>query len=209
MKAPLALLAGCMLAHAALAQGSAPAAALNDKLVAARADPKQMERYLKLGEKTASVCASCHGPAGQSVQPDVPNLAAQNAAFVLNQLAKLGDGRRRHKFMEGIVKEMSADERVGAAVYYASQPARRLPAKDAALAARGKAIYERACKECHGDTGTGSEQVARVAGQHADYLGASIRRYKEGVRLDERMAARVRALADEDIRALTAYVASL
>lgn len=50
---------------------------------------------------------------------------------------------------------------------------------DAALAGKGRALYEKACKRCHGETGAGSERNSRVAGQHPDYL--SIKRYRESL----------------------------
>jgi cytochrome c553 len=144
------------------------------------------------------------------VRPDVPNLAGQNTAYVLNQIYKFAEGKRPNAFfMEGFVKAMSNDERFAVAVYYSSQQPASLPMKDAALAGRGKQVYESICKTCHGERGTGNETIARLAGQQPDYLVASIKRYREGARLDPRMLVNVRSLSETDIRAVTAYIGSL
>jgi cytochrome c553 len=182
-----------------------------DKVLAARKDRKVQEQAYKLGAKLAPFCANCHGPAGHSVLPEVPNLAAQNTVYVLNQLNKFHDGRRRGNFfMEGLVRGMSNDERFGLAVYYTDQEPASFKEKDAALAAQGRALYEGACKRCHGETGAGSERNSRIAGQHPDYLNMSIKRYRENKdRSEARMFKATQALTDDEIRALSAYVGSL
>ena len=45
-------------------------------------------RLLTAGEKSASVCRHCHGVGGNSVLPEVPNLASQNSAYLLEQMNK-------------------------------------------------------------------------------------------------------------------------
>jgi cytochrome c553 len=182
-----------------------------NKVLAARQDRKVQEQAYKLGAKLAPFCANCHGPAGHSVLPEVPNLAAQNTVYVLNQLNKFHDGRRRGSFfMEGLVRGMSNDERFGLAVYYTEQEPASFKVNDAALAGKGRALYEDACKRCHGETGAGSERNSRIAGQHPDYLNMSIKRYRENKdRSEARMFKATRALTDDEIRALAAYIGSL
>lgn len=182
-----------------------------DKVVAARQDPKLMEQAYKHGAKLATFCANCHGPAGHSVLPEVPNLAGQNTVYVLNQLNKFHDGRRRGNFfMEGLVKAMSNEERFAVAVYYTNQEPASFKVSDPSLAASGKTLYEDGCKRCHGVTGGGSERNSRIAGQHPSYLDMSLRRYRENKeRSEDRMFKATKALTDQDIRALSAYIGSL
>lgn len=211
----LAVLLALGAAGARAQAGASPATSVlpswaQDRLAALRTDPKAFEAAYRQGAKLAAFCANCHGPNGQSVRPDVPNLAGQNTAYVLTQITKFGEGKRRGAFfMEGLVKAMSNDERFAVAVYYTNQEPVRLPVKDATLAARGKQVYENICKACHGERGAGNEVIARVAGQQPEYLAATIKRYREGVRMDERMLVNVRSLTDADIRAVTAYIGSL
>jgi cytochrome c553 len=186
-------------------------AAHQAKIAALQADPKLREQVLKQGAKVASFCANCHGAGGQSVKPDTPNLAGQNTVYVLTQLDKYHDGRRKGSFfMEGVVKAMSPDERFAVAWYYTSQPPKPLPVTDPAAVARGKVLYEKGCQRCHGANGAGDEDESRIAGQQPDYLDTSIRRYRENnLRSDEQMFRYSKALTDADIRALVAYIGSM
>jgi cbb3-type cytochrome c oxidase subunit III len=182
-----------------------------DKVIASRNDPKVFDQAYKHGAKLATFCANCHGPSGHSVKPEVPNLAGQNTVYVLTQLNKFHEGKRRGAFfMEGLVKAMSNDERFAVAVYYTSQEPKATPPADPALAAKGQQIYQKGCKKCHGDTGYGSEKNARIAGQQPLYMTNAIRRYRDNdVRSDERMYKYTKALTDDDIKALVAYVGSM
>jgi cytochrome c553 len=185
---------------------------MQEKLTQARSDPRVMEAYYKQGSKVASFCANCHGPAGHSAKPDVPNLAGQNTIYVLNQLAKLSDGRRKHFFMEGLMRAMNQDEKVAVAVYYTAQEPRVVPPTNAALAAQGQALYEKSCKKCHGDNGHGTERNARLAGQQPVYLTTSIERYRQGSAVrgsNERKLKLTKDLTDEQIQALVVYMRSL
>lgn len=212
----------------ALAQQAAPAAAApaqtaasnpaavlpqwaQARLAAAKADPKVQDQAYKQGAKVATFCANCHGPAGQSVRPDVPNLAGQSTIYVLNQLNKFHDGRRKGAFfMEGLVKAMSNEERFAVAVYYTSQEPKPLPVTDPALAARGKALYENGCKKCHGESGAGSDRNSRIAGQQPEYLDRTIRLYRDNdVRADEKMFKYTKGLTDAEIKALVAYIGAM
>jgi cytochrome c553 len=182
-----------------------------DKLAASRADPKVHEQAYRQGAKLATFCANCHGANGQSLKPDVPNLAGQNTVYVLNQLNKFHDGRRKGAFfMEGLVKAMSNEERFAVAIYYTNQDAPKpQPVRDASLAAQGKALYDSGCSKCHGDSGEGSERNSRLAGQQPDYLESTIRRYRDNVRVDEKMLKSTRGLSDAQVKALAAYIGGM
>lgn len=222
------------LPHAASAQAPAPAAAapaasaaseppppppitllpkwMQEKLTAARADANMMQAYYKQGSKVASFCTNCHGPAGHSALPEVPNLAGQNTIYVLNQLAKLSDGRRKHFFMEGLMRAMNQDEKIAVAVYYTAQEPRVVPATDSAQAAHGKQLYDKTCKKCHGEQGHGTERNARIAGQQPVYLKTNLERYREQSAIrgsSERKFKMMKDLKDADIQALVAYIRSM
>jgi cytochrome c553 len=206
--ASLVLLASA-LAGPALAQP--PAADPAERLREADRDPKVYEQYWRVGKKVAAFCANCHGEGGNSLKPDVPNLAGQNTAYLLEQVRQFADGRRKNLFMEGLVKALSADEKVGVAVYYAAQQVAPQPAADAALTARGKDYYGRICFRCHGELGTGTAQYARIAGQQPEYLTVTLKRYRDGssTRMDPVMAANTRNMSDADLKAVVAYVSTM
>ncbi len=181
------------------------------RLAEARADAKLAASLIKTGQKAAGFCANCHGEAGNSVKPEVPNLAGQNVAYLLEQSRLFAEGRRRDAFMEGLFKALSVDEKVGVALYFAAQPVAQRPTGRADLRAAGEALYARTCFRCHAADGRGNEKIARIAGQQPAYLDLTLRRYRagSGVRADPLMVEQARLLSDAQIEALAAYVSAL
>lgn len=196
---------------AAVAQGNRTVVDPAVRLAEAQRDAAVRQNLLAQGRRAAAVCANCHGPSGQSSKPGVPNLAAQNAAYVLEQARRFADGRRRNEFMEGMIRAMSTDEKVGVALYYAGQPVSPAAGGDAAVMARGKSYFERVCFRCHGADGHGSDVLPRIASQGVEYLQSTLRAYRSGTgpRQDPLMASNVKLMSDAEIDAVTAYVASM
>jgi cytochrome c553 len=202
-----------VVAAAAHAQPARPPAAadLVVRLKEVERDPKLSEALFKTGRKVAAVCANCHGEGGNSVKPDIPNLAGQNPAYLIEQLRKFTDGRRRNEFMEGMIKAMSSDEKVGMVLFYSAQTVTHKSAANPALAAAGKEYYGRICWRCHAADGRGNDQFARIAGQQPEYLRQSLKGYRSGTgaRTDPLMAASTKQMTDADIEAVVAYVMSM
>lgn len=181
------------------------------RLAAISADPAKLADAVNKGKKSASFCRHCHGDGGYSVTGDTPNLAAQNAAYMAEQMNKLADGRRKSEFMEGLIKALTLDERVNIALFYANQPPPSTSVKNIKRAAEGKQLYDKICINCHVANGTGTNKIPRIAGQQIQYLEDSLKRYQggSGERLDLQMAAFTRNLKDADIVNLAAYISSI
>lgn len=65
------------------------------------------------------------------------------------------------------------------------------------------------CAACHGANGvSASPEFPNLAGQHADYLEAALRHYKNGKRKNPIMQAQVTALTTKDMLDLAAFFAS-
>jgi len=163
--------------------GKAQASATTDlsaRLAEAKANPQLAADLLIKGRRAAAVCANCHGEGGNSVKPDIPNLAGQNPMYLLEQTRQFADGRRRFDFMEGMIKAMSSDEKVGVALFYAGQAVVTSSATNAALAAKGKEIFNKNCFRCHGNDGHGNDTFARIAGQQKGYLTNTLKSYRSG-----------------------------
>jgi cytochrome c553 len=82
-----------------------------------------------------------------------------------------------------------------------------------ALAAKGDAEAGKKksepCKACHGEIGLSvSPDFPNLAGQHPDYLAASLRHYQEGKRTNPVMKGMAAYLSKRDIDDLAAYYAS-
>lgn len=91
------------------------------RLVEAQKTPTLKDALIKKGKQAAAVCMYCHGDTGNSVKGEVPNLADQNQSYLLSQITQFIQGKRKNEFMEGIMKALSTDEKVGVVLYYSSQ----------------------------------------------------------------------------------------
>ena len=207
--AMLSILGAALSAEAAAPGGGDP----EQRLVAVMADAKARDTASAAGKRAAFLCVHCHGEDGNSALEHVPNLAGQNPAYLLNQIDKFGDGRRKDEFMSGLVKVLKPEDRFNMAVYYASQAVRTHPQarKDPNLEQAGAKHFSRACVGCHGPQARGSREVARLAGQQPVYLRNALEGYRQGAgtRSDYRMTGVAKKLSDQEIAALAAYLSSL
>jgi cytochrome c553 len=200
-------LASLLAAASAFAQ---PDTNLQERLKAISADPAAQRSAIEAGKKLTFFCANCHGEAGVSKMPEVPNLAGQNPAYLLEQIRKFGAGERKDQFMQGLIKVLKDEERVQVALYYASVPVVPSPA-DAARVAQGKVLFAKLCARCHGEQARGNELYPRLASQKMPYLQTSITRYRDntGVRNNPLMTIATAPLKNEDISALANYLTQL
>lgn len=205
------LVAVVCLGSSAWSQTAKTEVDLNARLKEAEANPRLLETALKTGAKVASFCANCHGEGGTSANPETPNLAGQNTSYLLEQLRQFADGRRRNMFMEGMIRALNPEEKVGVVLHYSHQSVAVKPPVNAALAAKGHDYYNKICFRCHGDQGRGDEKIARIAGQQPSYLALTLKRYRDGsaVRSDPLMAANTKTMTEADIAAVVAYVSSM
>lgn len=181
-----------------------------ERLKAVQADPVALKAAVDAGKKASFFCANCHGEDGISKTPEVPNLAGQNPAYLLEQIRKFGSGERKDNFMQGLIKMLKDEERLQIALYFAGQPVS--PGKaDAAQAARGKELFAKLCVRCHGEQAHGNETYPRLAGQKLPYLQSSITRYRDntGVRNNQLMSIATAPLKNDDIVAIANYLSQL
>ena len=209
-----AALLSLLLPAAAIGQPAKPVteAELSARLKEAESSPKQLEAAARAGAKVATFCANCHGDGGNSVKPDVPNLAGQNVHYLLEQMRQFSDGRRKNSdFKKRLIKVLSPEEKVSLIAFYSTQPVTSKPASNAALVRKGKELYLKDCAECHEDNGRGTEKYARVAGQQVGYLSATLKGYRDGssARINRQMAISIEGMTDPEIAAVVAYVSSM
>lgn len=168
------------------------------------------------GKDRALLCNQCHGADGNSTKPNVPNLAAQNPVYLLDQIEKFADGRRKNYVMNALSKNFTQDDKENLAIFYASltvKPVKTNPQ----LAAKGQPIYAKLCSTCHGEKGIGQADFARLAGQQIHYVENTLIRFrdtsKDKVNSIQRnsviMESVTKDLSNQDIKALAAYVAQL
>jgi len=74
----------------------------------------------------------------------------------------------------------------------------------------GKIVADKECKGCHGLDGKGTAAgIPNLAGQRGRYLMASLKEYKDGVRVHAALRAIAANMSEADTRAVVAYYASL
>ncbi|HET8996297.1 MAG TPA: c-type cytochrome [Acetobacteraceae bacterium] len=138
-------------------------------------------------------CADCHGPAGISTIPGVPDLAGQRAAYLYSEMRAYLSGARGDDTMNGAITYLSADAMSNVAAYYGSLP----PAAPAPAAKKGELGAVEAgkaaaatCGGCHGATGiTATAGVPSLVGQEPKYLVTALGEYKDGSRKNDTMKA--------------------
>jgi cytochrome c553 len=75
-------------------------------------------------EQWTERCDRCHGPAGNSLEPLIPRLAAQRADWLEEVLQEYRGGARRSSAMAAMSAMLGEHEMKELAAYYARQPAR-------------------------------------------------------------------------------------
>lgn len=176
------------------------------------------------GAAQAAVCAACHGPKGNSSNPDWPSLAGQHAPYTQVQLQAFKSGVRKNPLMSAQAASLSEQDMKDLAAYYAGQEAPHGVASPDAVAIAAT-LYRAgdarrglpACAACHGPQGAGNAAAAypRIGGQHAKYSAVALRQLQgdsgssavQGNRAT--MAAIAAKLSDAEIEALASYVNGL
>jgi cytochrome c553 len=87
-----------------------------------------------------TACQACHGANGVSRNQHVPNLAGQQAAYLVLQLQAFKNGTRHNPMMEAVAAQLSDAEMNAVAAYWHSQPA---AGGDVHAAVEGPAIPSR------------------------------------------------------------------
>ena len=158
-------------------------------------------------EQKASACAACHGSEGKSNNGQFPNLAAQQAAYLVSQLKAFKSASRHNTIMEPMAASLDDSDINNLAAYFSNLPAVKAGG-DATLAKLGQ-TKATMCLGCHGTTAAGNGQFPRLAGQQSDYILKQLNDFKDGARKNAQMQAIAATLSSDDMKALAAYFASL
>ena len=74
------------------------------------------------GRAKSEPCAACHGPEGNTpIQPDYPILAGQYADYLARALLDYQTGKRTNPIMVGLAANLSEQDRLDLAAFFASQ----------------------------------------------------------------------------------------
>ena len=164
-------------------------------------------------------CFICHGADGESSSPVFPRLAGQNAAYVARQLADYKAGRRRSSTMQPMVEDLAPADFAALGSWYATRPTHVHKVEDEELSQVGRFVYNRgnpysgvaACSTCHGPAGHGTDQLPRLAGQHAQYVENQLKQFNKRERTNDNaiMHAIASRLSELEMKAVASYLSGL
>ncbi len=176
------------------------------------------------GQAKAAACVACHGPMGNApIMGTYPKLAGQHADYIAKQLADFQAGKTRsNMIMAGQVANLSEQDMLDLAAYFAAQAPSIGSAPEGEVSAQGEAIYRggiaasgvAACMSCHGPNGAGNPAAGfpALSGQNSDYVALALQNFRSGDRsndLNGMMQDIAGKMTDEEIAAVAAYIAGL
>ncbi len=193
------------------------------------------------GEEINEVCAGCHGEYGEGgKQGEYPRLAGQPASFIARQLELFRDRHRPNIAMIEYVddRQMPPEDIRDVSVYLEKiellpklPPLKEGPEFDAYERMlltkrflniahvdgnhdRGRKLYNRECKSCHGKDGTGkkSQGIPMLAGQYTNYLHRQVEKYLKKIRIHDPEAPDEEFLelfSAEDLHDIFAYLSTV
>ena len=169
-------------------------------------------------------CHTCHGLQGEGDGNLTPRIAGLDSGYFARQLIFFADGQRRDVHMSWIARQLTAEQRIRVAEYYARLEA---PVPEARLSVRldcepaAATLYLRGdpergiepCATCHGEDGRGAGRGnPTLVGQPALYLAQQLRAWRSGERYGDPknvMLIPARALAEHEINPLAEYIARI
>jgi cytochrome c553 len=182
------------------------------------------------GAAKTAVCAACHGPNGNSTNPEWPRLAGQSAVYIVEQLHLFKTQVRANPVMMPMASNLSEKDINDVAVYFEAQTPRGLEA-DPSYWQAGETLYRRgdkarnipACVACHGPAGRGNLAAGYPAlrAQQSVYVMKQLNDYASGARYPgaknqaapsrngAMMLTIAKRLTPEDIRNVASYVQGL
>lgn len=182
-------------------------------------------------------CAACHGDAGNSVGPAIPNLAGVSPNYFMGAMLayKYDDEDELEEVIENdedfidveafprfstimarLAKGYTEEEIKLMAEYFSSQtPKRPTQEFDKDMAAAGKKLHDKHCDKCHEDEGRFAEDDTGVlAGQWKPFFLYTMSDYVDGHRaMPKKMKKQLNEITEgigqEGIEQLAAYYASI
>ena len=165
------------------------------------------------GAKLAEQCVACHGPGGNSQNPDFPVLAGQSWRYIYIQLKDFKEGRRNDPVMSAMAAPLSRDDMIALGNYFAAVKPLPIAFKaDGAKVEAGRKISDAVlCPMCHLGGFVGQNEIPKVAGQYPQYIRKQLLDFRAKRRTNDagNMTSVAASLSDDDIENLTQYIANL
>jgi len=155
------------------------------------------------GEPLTAVCGGCHGSRGVSTDAATPNLAAQDARYLVNAI-KAYRKTRRHESMQTYVGDLGDKDIENIAAFYTVQKSK--------AAEKGQTFVQdltEKCNRCHrADMDNAAMAVPKISGQDKDYLIMALRAYRDDRRESSMMHNMSLPYSDSIIESVSSFYAS-
>lgn len=204
-----------LLSSAALAQTPAPTSDAGQPI-----DGKALYR--------TKTCIACHGRDGTKAIQVFPEIAGQDAKYLLASMNDIADGKRvsgkddrgypRTQGMKDIMHLVNAEERAAIADFLSKVPPPKPRALDPAPTperlAEGKDAYTKGgCITCHGIDGLKPQATYPIiGGMKREYLALQMKEIRDGVRKGGKVALMVpfsKKLDDTKTEAIADYLSQI
>jgi cytochrome c553 len=164
-------------------------------------------------EEKAAVCAACHGENGVPIDKTFPNIWGQDEGYLYIELRDMKKGARKNEQMAPILENMSRDDMLALAAYFAAKPWPDLRQKRAAQedAKQFDSMATSAgCVGCHQAGYIGAGTQPRLAGQSEDYLAKTMLDFRSGARGNNSwMTDLLKTYSDSDIQVMARVLAGM
>ena len=133
----------------------------------------------------AEECGSCHGEKGVPTEPNIPVLWGQNEGYIYIELRDMKKGVRKNEQMAQVLKDLTRDDMLALAAYFAAKPWTNLnqPRATNEQQAHFETMARSAgCVGCHQEGYKGAGTQPRLAGQSSAYLAKTMLDFRSGAR---------------------------
>jgi cytochrome c553 len=158
-------------------------------------------------------CVTCHGARGEGNGYDAPRLAGLPAGYLQKQMEDFAAGLRAHALMRDVARFLDSHERVLVANHYAALPPLGMPPVTLQRAdASASALYDEACKSCHGADAVGTAQAPPLNAQPAFYLVQQLQDWQDSKRRNDgnhAMLKAAQALDAAEVNQLALYLSAI
>lgn len=178
----------------------------------------QREPDYEHGRALYEPCAACHQSNGAGAAGgDIPNIAAQHFAVVINQLVNFRNTKRLDLRMNAFAASHRLEgpqELADVAAFISGLSPQQTDSRgDGQFTGVGANAYQRACESCHGAGAEGNDRLLhpRLAGQHYGYLVKRMDMMIRGPRLNMSLehSDLLESLTDEEVIGIADYLSRL
>lgn len=176
--------------------------------------PKPTRGNANRGKKLAERCAGCHGYDGNSLNPYMPSLAGTPAEYLVKATMDYRDGKRTDELMLEPVANLSDQQIIDLAAYFALQRTESPLHKDIESDGAFHPLEDgermaASCNGCHGQNGNSSTKgFPSLTGLDVKYLARATKDYQTDTRHHKAMTNLVSGLSDVDIEKIAYFYAT-